>query len=246
MKPSATAPHGTNNRYNHGACRCDLCRAAHTQWQREWRRRGRVMVDAKAARRHLRRLARLGVGHRAVAYACDVDRNAVQSIRQGRQRRIWAVTEARILAVDEGARLDSSKVDSRRVVAAITELRRIGITGREIAERLGYRRLGIDFLIRGRPVYARTELRVLRLAREIQTELAADRAIDPVCPGCGLSHAPAARVARLRRFESATFTDAYETWPCIYPDGDAGRQLFARDMRAVQGRPREAARRKAA
>ena len=33
-----TQRHGTNDRYCAGGCRCELCRAAHTEAQRAWRR----------------------------------------------------------------------------------------------------------------------------------------------------------------------------------------------------------------
>lgn len=39
--------HGSNSTYNNKKCRCDLCKWAHRQWNRDYRARKRLAVAAQ-------------------------------------------------------------------------------------------------------------------------------------------------------------------------------------------------------
>lgn len=160
-------PHGTRHRYMSG-CRCTPCRAANSRYECERaaaRRRGEgaQLVPADRARAHILKLGRLGVGYKSVAAAASVAVSVCAKIRSGERRQIRATTERRIVAVDAGARADSSLVPARATWRRIEALRAEGFSKREIARRLGLRGNGIQFG-RGR-ILARTEARVERFYR---------------------------------------------------------------------------------
>jgi hypothetical protein len=73
---SATKPHGTRLKYM-GGCKCMLCRAANSRYETERavaRKNGdwNGIVDARAARRHILKLSKAGVGYKSVADAASV------------------------------------------------------------------------------------------------------------------------------------------------------------------------------
>ena len=73
---SATKPHGTRLKYM-GGCKCMLCRAANSRFETERavaRKNGdwNGIVDARAARRHILKLSKAGVGYKSVADAASV------------------------------------------------------------------------------------------------------------------------------------------------------------------------------
>jgi hypothetical protein len=135
-------PCGTRVRYN-GGCRCDACRAANTQYERERgaaRRAGdwNGIVDARLARAHLLKLSRQGVGRRAVAAASDVAETVLMDVRSGRKKRIRARTERRILAVTRECASDRALVDAGPTWALIDELLEERFTEAQLARWLGY------------------------------------------------------------------------------------------------------------
>lgn len=135
-------PCGTRVRYVRG-CRCDACRAANTQYERERgaaRRAGdwNGLVDARLARAHLRKLSRQGVGRRAVAAASDVAESLLCDIRAGRKTRIRARTERRILAVTPAMASDRALVDATPTWELLEELLEEGFTEAQLARWLGY------------------------------------------------------------------------------------------------------------
>lgn len=242
MADRAPQPHGTKRRYNLG-CRCDACRRANSAYCHMRKKSPPAYVSVAEVRAHVLRLRRQGIGVRAIYAACDFHWRTLQKILTGQQKWIRPETAARILAVDEGARADSSTVPARPTYRAIARLLRLGLTRGEIARRIGLQRDKLDF--RKVRVELRTEHRILRLLREVEAEVERDRTMPRICPDCAMSHARADRlesVARLYRWHDApTFADAHEAWPCIYPATDAGERLYERDRMVVVGPRRKAA-----
>lgn len=242
MADTKPQPHGTKRRYNLG-CRCDDCRRANSAYCHMRKKSPPAYVSVAPVRAHLNRLRRKGIGVRAIGDASDFDWRHLQKILYGQQRWIRPENAARLLAVDEGARADSSTVDGRRTHAAIARMVKLGLTRGEIARRLGHQRDKLDF--RKVKVELRTEYRILRLLREVEAEIVRDRELPRICSSCGFSHAPADRQALLagfyRRMPDATFETAAEAYPCFYPVSKAGERLYHRDRAAVIAPRRKAA-----
>jgi len=95
---AADRPHGHRLRYLAG-CRCFQCRRSNSDYERE-RQAARAagdwngLVDADRARRHLRALARQGVGRRMVAAASDVALSVIADVREWVTARNAAAVEA--------------------------------------------------------------------------------------------------------------------------------------------------------
>jgi hypothetical protein len=108
-------PPGTRVRYLTGRCRCDACRHANTDYEKTRaaaRRTGdwNGLVSAAAARRHLRALARAGVGRRSVEDIAGVPASTLHEIKLGRKTQIRARTERRIFNVTTKAMNDARLV----------------------------------------------------------------------------------------------------------------------------------------
>lgn len=237
MKPDdlpdpGTHPHGTRARYVALKCRCGACRAANTAYYHVVKARG-SNVSTVRARHHLVRLSKQGVGYKSVAAASDVAKGLLQEIMAGTREHIREETERRILAVDRQAAADHAIVDGRRAHRAIAKMIDLGLTKGEIAERLGYQTPALQLKPR---VLAKTEARVLRLVAEVRREIAEDRRLPVICPGCGLSHARNDRLRVIARMPSARFAEVHAAWPCLYENTDTGYVRFMRDRRAIQSR----------
>lgn len=170
MPSFADRPHGTRVRYMTG-CRCEPCRASNARYESQralarLRGEGAHLVPAKAARLHIRRLSRQGVGYKSVAEAADVSLRVVHRIRSGERRQIRATTERKILAVDADARADASIVPAKKTLKLIRELLTEGFTMAELARRLGYKKPVLQI---GDRVQARTAARIERLHRRLTT-----------------------------------------------------------------------------
>ena len=166
MKPPP--PHGTRSRYFYHGCKCPACRGANAEYQRDRKTHcwpGFVSAGAVAA--HLQSLGDQGIGTRAVADACDVDRLTISRIRSGRRARIQSRIAERILRVDAGARADSALVSPRQTRQLIAELVNSGYSRLWIARQLGYKGSGLPFLYLRR-ITALNASRVERLYRLIQ------------------------------------------------------------------------------
>lgn len=145
LKPAAALAKacGTRLRYIAG-CRCYHCRMANSDYERmraAARKRGEWngLVDASAARAHLLKLRRQGVGRRAVCLASDLNLSVIIKIYQGKRTQIRATTEKRILAVTPAARLDGAHVSAKKTWRLLDQLLDEGFTKARLAGELGYK-----------------------------------------------------------------------------------------------------------
>lgn len=138
---AAGRDHGDRLRYVAG-CRCSLCRAANSAYERE-RQTARLagdwngIVPAAKARSYMAHLSAQGVGRRAIAIASDVSHTVLQEIRTGRKTKIRALTERRILAVTVDMALDGALVPAKETWALVDALLKAGFTKRQIAHGIG-------------------------------------------------------------------------------------------------------------
>lgn len=152
LKPAAQLaagrPHGDRLRYVAG-CRCDECRRANTQYERQ-RVAARAagdwngIVPAERARKHMRWLSRQGVGRRAIADASDVAETILMEIRSGRRVQIRARTERRILAVTPAMASDRALVAAGPSWDFIAALKAAGFTKKRLARELGQKGTGLQ------------------------------------------------------------------------------------------------------
>jgi hypothetical protein len=123
------------------------------------------LVDTRRVRRHLGKLARQGVGRRAVAAAADVSPTTLSDIRRGVRDRVRRAVESRILQVTSEAVADHAHVPARRTHDLLAELCALGFSKSELARQLGFKTPKLSF--RTAMVTARTELAVARLYRRL-------------------------------------------------------------------------------
>jgi hypothetical protein len=141
---AANRSHGDRLRYMAG-CRCKDCRRANSAYE-SMRQRARRngdwngIVPAAAARAHLLKLSRLGVGRRAVGAASDVADSILFAIRTKKKTHIRARTARRILAVTPAMASDHAYISARRTWKLIGCLIEEGYTKTFLAQRLGYAR----------------------------------------------------------------------------------------------------------
>lgn len=175
MKPWQSAkehPHGTRARYVGLKCRCKECRRANLDYFNQRaaaRKRGDFngLVDAAAAREHIKKLARAGVGYKMVAEAARTSSTIVLEIKQGNRPRIRARTLRGILAVTIDCRGDKALVSGASTWRRIEKLLEEGFTKRDLARALGYKSPAIQF--RRQRVTVRTRARVERLFEKLTT-----------------------------------------------------------------------------
>lgn len=172
VKSATTHPHGTRARYKAG-CRCLLCRAANARYEAE-RAQARAagdnnsLVAADAAREHLLRLSREGVGTDAVSAASDIATSVIWRIRSRLSVSIRRRTEEKLLAVTKDALSDSAVVSARPTWRQINALLAEGFTKAELARRLNYKTPCLQF--GKKRILARTAARVDRLYRLLMKE----------------------------------------------------------------------------
>jgi len=166
---SLDKPHGTRLKYM-GGCKCMLCRAANSRYETERavaRKNGdwNGIVDARAARRHILKLSKAGVGYKSVADAASVAHTVVAEIRAGRRLRIRQRTERSILAITKTAYAGGALIDADPTWKKINTLLDEGFTKSELARRLGSKTPALQF---GHfEVTAKTAARVDRFYRAI-------------------------------------------------------------------------------
>jgi Zn ribbon nucleic-acid-binding protein len=171
-KPAAFAdrPHATRLRYLAG-CRCGECREANNAYERmraKLRRagQGNPMVDATRLRAHLDRLSAKGIGRRTVAEVAGVSETSLSEVRVGKQLRVRAETERRVLAVTADAYSEGHRIDAAKTWKQLDWLMLQGFTKTELARRLGSKGKTPALQVRRRHVNARTAQKVQRLYKE--------------------------------------------------------------------------------
>lgn len=219
-------PHGTRARYAANRCRCDDCRKANTTYATMRARAVRngdtaKLVSAERARQHVLELSTKGIGKRAVADASDVAVSVINGIRRGTHKQITERTERRILAVDEGARLDGALVKKSEITKPLRALLSV-LPKMEIARRLGSVSKTPALQLTGRRVTARTAMKVQRLAKQVLDA-------DVTCKACDLSHSESSRFAHLAACDVTELRELPTTWPCLY-GGSAGLELLRSDL----------------
>lgn len=172
MRLGENKPHGSRERYKAG-CRCLLCRAANARYEAaraSERASGNWngLVPADAARKHILKLSRQGIGRRAIAAASDIAEKVIARIRSGAQSNVRKSTEERILAVSNQAPSDGALIQAEHTWKQIRTLLADGFTKAELARRLGYRFPSLQ--IGETKIRARTAARVDRLFRVLMKE----------------------------------------------------------------------------
>jgi hypothetical protein len=134
---------GTRSAYMAG-CRCDACRAAHRNYNREWlRKEARIrygieerinrLVDATEAREHILWLGTKGIGRRVVAQHAKLTPSTIVKIRNGQIRNVHPETAARILAVNLSHLPPRATVDGTRTAEQIDQILAAGLSKAALA-----------------------------------------------------------------------------------------------------------------
>jgi hypothetical protein len=174
MKAAATKrEHGSRAKYRTG-CKCLPCRAANSRYNthRELKKaqgHSNGIVDAAAARAHIKMLSRRGVGRRAVVTKSGVSKTIVAQIRSGERKHIREETERRILAVTQKDRLPAARVSGKKTWMLLDELIERGYTKTQLAHWLGCKSRGLQ--IKRDMVTVKTAKRVAELYQKIQDGL---------------------------------------------------------------------------
>jgi hypothetical protein len=123
--------HGTISSYTKGRCRCESCRGAWRDWQREaWRRRRRGeyrWVSPAAARRHVRSLMADGMSIIAIATAAGLSRRTVANLMAGDQKSIHVRTVDKLMAVCADDWPENVSRPACEAVALLDRLRAAGV-----------------------------------------------------------------------------------------------------------------------
>lgn len=137
--------HGTYVKYVQDRCRCDNCKAANRDYERQ--RAARIAppyVSAQPARDHIAWLATQGVGLKTIAKVSGVAHGAlwkivygVPSIGRPPSKRIRPETSEKILAVTPADIADGGRVDAAPSWAVLDQLIALGVPKVAIARRLG-------------------------------------------------------------------------------------------------------------
>ena len=141
----AVRQHGTRAMYVVERCRCDDCRQAVREYERE--RTARIepaYVSAEPAREHMQFLSTQGVGLKQVAAISGVSTGALSKLifgdsarGRGPSKRIRPETLAKILAVTPADIADGSRVPAGPVWVQVDRLIAAGVPKAEIGRRCG-------------------------------------------------------------------------------------------------------------
>jgi hypothetical protein len=126
---------------------------------------GETPIDATPARRHLRKLARAGVGIVIAAECARVNLSIARGIRNGSRRRALASTICRICAVTPDCRADCAWVPAADTWNLITELLEEGYTKAALSRMMGHRHRGLQ--ISKSLVRVRTAAKIRRIYRNL-------------------------------------------------------------------------------
>lgn len=143
-------PCGTRAKYVSGGCRCVPCRAAASRYESERLRARRNgdwngLVPADAARHHLMKLSKQGIGRRSVSDATRVPQSTRHAIKTGRKTQIRRSTEQRILAVTRDAAGMALLVPAAPTWRLIDKLLDEGFTKARIAHEIGRKHGALQF-----------------------------------------------------------------------------------------------------
>lgn len=156
-----TRPHGTHVRYVQGpdhnnwpgrGCRCDPCRQANTDYERQ--RAARVepaYITATPARRHVQWLSRQGVGLKTIADTAGVSHGTLSKLIYGDRtrgmppsRRIRPHTAERILAVTPSSAANGARTPAAPTWQIVDQLLARGWTKAAIAHAIGQTGTGLQ------------------------------------------------------------------------------------------------------
>lgn len=135
--------HGTHAAYVLDRCRCEPCRAANRDYERERAHRIEpAYISAGPARAHIADLAEAGVGLKQIAKASGLSQGTlwklVYGVRgRGPSRRIRKATHDKIIAVTPRDRADGARVPAGPVLALVDEMVAAGVPRVRIAEAIG-------------------------------------------------------------------------------------------------------------
>lgn len=141
-------------------CRCQICRRAAVDYERERRQRIEpAYVFAGPVREHLAFLSEQGIGAKSVARVTGLSYGAISKIiygdrtrGMGPSKRVRKATADRILAVTPSVAPEGTRVPAGPVLAQVGELVAAGVPKVRIAERIGQStalQLGSKFVTRG-------------------------------------------------------------------------------------------------
>lgn len=145
----ASHAHGYNVMYVHHKCRCDVCRTARSDMERE-RRRAKLygrsyLTDAEPARQHLRNLMAEGMGWKRIAKAAGLSPSSVfpilwaqdtKSMKRPMRKQISKAMEAKLLAVTVDM-AEGSIVNNLGSVRRLQALAAVGWSQSRLAQILG-------------------------------------------------------------------------------------------------------------
>ncbi len=152
-----------------GGCRCAPCRSANTAYETQRAKARKAgdwngIVPADAARDHLHKLRRQGIGRRTVQACTDVGDTVLSQIISGKKTRIRARTERLILRVGKAQAADHALVSAERSRRLIQLLLEEQYTEAYLAKRLGYKNHYLQF---GAVITVRNAARIKRLYLEL-------------------------------------------------------------------------------
>jgi hypothetical protein len=232
--------HGERAKYVVG-CRCELCTEANRKYSLHRNRRNVYHIErngyvpASGARAYINYLSKMGVGKRAVADAAKVPLSTIGYIKAGTKTTIRAQTELRIMSVTPEAVSDGSLVPATKTWRLIREMVKAGgLTQKEIALRLGYKAPAIQ--IKKDKVQASTELKVIKLHKEVMQEVALEKSLPELCPDCAMEHTKEQRMKIVSRMLPAAMADIKSAWSCIYSGLKGDRKLY-RDLNDLGATP---------
>lgn len=140
--------HGTRAKYTIERCRCDRCRTAHREYNRQWDRRQRrasygledhnpAYIDASEAIAHIHWLRSKGVGKRTIAKAAGIGITSIDEFTKGIRTKARLETIHRILAVGTHRAAGGAHIDADPAWRLIDDLLLLGFTKTAIAAALG-------------------------------------------------------------------------------------------------------------
>jgi len=162
------SPHGTPACYGRG-CRCDGCRMAMSQYQRERalaRKSGdyRGVVPADEVRAHLEKIKAAGASMSLLSRLVNVDSFYLHGVRTGYKKNIRAHIAAAVLSWQPEIVVGERKVRSRPARLHIVTLRERGLSLEEIARESGVEESKIDEVMTCQYIETRIERAILAIA----------------------------------------------------------------------------------